>query len=266
MRIGVVGYGKWGRRVVEKLDAAKIWGVAVTDPRCHCYPPRFVKGIEALVPFDPTHIFVLSTIDQLAKHTRFALDIGANVFVEKPFTYDFDTLISFSRQLKKTPKQRLHINHLYRYSETLKHVRLDEAEKLNLHWEKHSSSSFSIEDNLLSHDVSILLTLFGLDADFVVNLKIASPGKLVVQGKINNLTLQLSYRLHNEPSFTQLKYLEVRSVDANSYYDLLVDPVDKLQSSIDDFLRDATRDESDSFKFHLRVADIMRKITKHPFK
>lgn len=264
MRIAVIGYGRWGQRLTAKLDRDSIVAVLVRDPAKHTSDLPFVSSLEELAATRPSYVFVLSPIPLLEEHAMFAISSGANVFVEKPFTYSPQILARLSAMLSANTNQKIHVNHLYQYSELLTEIDARKATSIKMTWRKFSASPQSIEDNLLSHDISCLQTIFGSDNSFRILKKITGSHTLEIHGEISDVLVNIFIGLEGSSDFKQIKTIQVERQDEIEEYDMLSEKTDKLQRSIDDFFSNDICHRMANFGVHTWISDVMRQIKDFP--
>ena len=259
-RIAVIGLGRWGQRLIGKLNEGKIVSVLVTDPTKHSSPWPLVSNFAALAEAQPSHVFVLSPIPYLREHAIQALGLGANVFVEKPFTYCPSILSDITTLLLQNSEQKLHVNHLFQYSALLDELKGAAPSRLVLRWHKHSVSAFSIEENLLSHAVTILLVLFGPTAPIELRDKSVSPSSLQLYLRIAGIEAFIIISVSRELHTTQVMSLTYEWPDSIQEVDLLKDPADKLQCSLDAFFKGPELRRMENFNLHCSIARVMRSV------
>lgn len=269
-RIAVIGLGRWGRRLIGKLDPSQIVSVLVTDPAKHDGAWPRVSSFDDLAASKPSHVFVLSPISCQYEHTLQALSLGADVFVEKPFTYSCGALADISARLSENGAQKLHVNHLFQYSKLLNDPRHTPPSRIMLRWHKFSASSFSIEDNLLSHAASILLVVFGPSARIRLRERHIGRDSLSLDLEVEGADACISISVSRDPATPQVMSLICGKRDGARKVDLLEDPVDKLQRSVDDFFHAPPTQRMKNFNFHCSIARVMRsfvepaKPSRHP--
>jgi hypothetical protein len=258
-RIGLVGYGRWGKIVAQKLDPNEIKCVFVRDAFKYQHADYLIETIDKFLRYDLSHIFILVPINDLEKLAKRALLAGANVFVEKPFTLNVDRLLFYSNYLKIHPEQKLHVNHLYRYSNILNDIDLNGVRALEFQWEKFSSSVFSPEINLISHDLSIIYTIFGINANFILLSNEFKNNRHVIKCIVNDIPVSFQYVISRDATFVEIKTLTVFT-NQSKQYDFKSEPSDKLQASINDFFDGDFVKAQNNFEFHCAVATAMRSL------
>lgn len=180
IKVGVVGYGYWGPKLVRNLSelrqAALTW-VADLDVgrldrlRAHYPALRTTQDYDALLRSDVEAVVVATPIRTHYRLARAALLAGKHVLVEKPLTAsarEADELIALAEQRDL----RLMVGHTFEYNGAIRALRevvrsgqlgqlyYVDAARLNLGL---FQTDINVIWDLAPHDLSILLYVLGLD-------------------------------------------------------------------------------------------------------
>ncbi len=156
------------------------------------------KNIDAVVISTP--------INSHFKIAKNALESGKHVFVEKPMA---NTIIEAKQLIKiaKSENLNLFVGHVFLYNEIFKKIKkIDIQESIiyaHFTWKKFGTFDEDIFKNLLSHDISLILELFG------------SPNRIRLANNIGFITA--SDRISLELNFTHHRKCDV-SIDRISPY------------------------------------------------
>ena len=209
-KIAIIGLGKWGKNLLREFSNVS----CVT--KCHTRGNQ--KNISWLRRNDPKVVHTTSirdiltdkNIDAVAistpinshfKIAKNALESGKHVFVEKPMA----SSVIEAKQLIKIAKSKnlnLFVGHVFLYNEIFKKIKkIDKQESItyaHFAWKKFGTFDEDIFKNLLSHDISLILALFG------------SPNRIRLTNNVGFITT--SDRISLELNFTRNRKCEV-SID-----------------------------------------------------
>jgi len=209
-KIGIIGLGKWGKNLLREFSKVS----CVT--KCHTRGNQ--KNISWLRKNYPKVVHTTSirdiltdkNIDAVAistpinshfKIAKNALESGKHVFVEKPMASN----VIEAKQLIKIAKSKnlnLFVGHVFLYNEIFKKIKkIDRQESItyaHFAWKKFGTFDEDIFKNLLSHDISLILELFG------------SPNRIRLTNNVGFITA--SDRISLELNFTRNRKCDV-SID-----------------------------------------------------
>ena len=172
-KLGIIGIGNWGKNLVR--DVSKISCVKTCSSRGD---PKNISWLKKNYPSiqytsDSKEIFADKEIDAVIIVTpinthynlvKKALLSKKHVFVEKPIS----STLSKAEELIKIAKKNnllLFVGQIFIFNEILKKiVQISKRENItyvNFVWNKFGTFDEDIFLNLVSHDLSIILTLFG---------------------------------------------------------------------------------------------------------
>ena len=214
-KIAIIGLGKWGRNLLREFS--KISCVTKCHTRgnqkniswLHKNYPKVVHTTSIRDIFTDKNIdaVVISTpIDSHFKIARNALEAGKHVFVEKPMT---STIVEAKQLLKiaKSKNLNLFVGHIFLHNEIFKKIKkIDSQESIiyaHFAWKKFGTFDEDIFKNLLSHDISLILELFG------------APNRIRLTSNVGFITT--SDRISLELNLTQHRKCDV-SIDRISPY------------------------------------------------
>ena len=173
LNLGMVGIGNWGKNLIR--DFSKYANIEKCTSNGN---PKNIRWLKKNYPsinyvLDPKKIFNDDEIDAIVISTpikshysliKKALVSKKHVFVEKPLC----TNVSDSKELIKLATQNnllLFVGHVFIFNEIFKEMtKIIKREKFQFaffQWNKFGTFDEDIFLNLLSHDLSIILKLFG---------------------------------------------------------------------------------------------------------
>ena len=198
-KLGIIGIGNWGKNLVR--DVSKISCVKTCSSRGD---PKNISWLKKNYPSiqytsDSKEIFTDKEIDAVIIATpinthynlvKKALLSKKHVFVEKPIS----STLSKAEELIKIAKKNnllLFVGQIFIFNEILKKiVQISKRENItyvNFVWNKFGTFDEDIFLNLVSHDLSIILTLFGKPK----KIKLVSAFGFISKCDIVTLTLEL---------------------------------------------------------------------------
>ena len=198
-KLGIIGIGNWGKNLVR--DVSKISCVKTCssrgDPKNISWLKKYYPSIQ--YTSDSKEIFADKEIDAVIIATpinthynlvKKALLSKKHVFVEKPIS----STLSKAEELIKIAKKNnllLFVGQIFIFNEILKKiVQISKRENIihvNFVWNKFGTFDEDIFLNLVSHGLSIILTLFGKPK----KIKLVSAFGLISKCDIVTLTLEL---------------------------------------------------------------------------
>ena len=209
-KIAIIGLGKWGKNLLREFSNVS----CVT--KCHTrgnqkniiwlrrnYPKVVhTTSIRDILTDKNIDAVAISTpINSHFKIAKNALESGKHVFVEKPMA----SSVIEAKQLIKIAKSKnlnLFVGHVFLYNEIFKKIKkIDKQEFItyaHFAWKKFGTFDEDIFKNLLSHDISLILALFG------------SPNRIRLTNNVGFITT--SDRISLELNFTRNRKCEV-SID-----------------------------------------------------
>ena len=195
IRIGVIGYGYWGPRIVRNFDSIEGCRVALvcdTSPEAlrrvkQAYPKMEVTPDVSEI-LDNTSVDAVAVVTPVWTHfdlAKAALENGKHLFVEKPFTSttgQAEELI----ELAETKSLQIMVDHTFLFTGAVRKIRqlIDEGALGKLYY--YDSSRVNL--GLFQHDVNVIWDLAPHDLsimDYLVKDKaeaIAATGKSHLNG------------------------------------------------------------------------------------
>ena len=209
-KIAIIGLGKWGRNLLREFSKIS----CVT--KCHTRGnqkniswlrknyPKVVHTTsirDILTDKNIDAVAVSTPINSHFKIAKNALESGKHVIVEKPMS----SSVIEAKQLIKIAKSKnlnLFVGHVFLHNEIFKKIKkIDRQESItyaHFAWKKFGTFDEDIFKNLLSHDISLILALFG------------SPNRIRLTNNVGFITT--SDRISLELNFTRNRKCEV-SID-----------------------------------------------------
>jgi len=172
--IGIVGLGKWGKILLNEFDKKTHVSMCVTAGnkkniswlKKHYPTIRHSTNYDELLKNDSINAIIIATpIDTHYDLIKSALEHKKHVFTEKPLS---DTLqkAKFLESLAKRNKVSLFVGHIFIYHPVLLKIKnlitRDDLQHFSMTWNKFGTFKENIFLNLASHEISILLELFGM--------------------------------------------------------------------------------------------------------
>ncbi len=176
-RTAVIGMGRWGKRLIEKFavhsDLVLCCNQSSSD--AHQWVQQHYPSVRA--SYDAEDAFRDDTIEAVAIATPIgthadlalrAIESGKHVFVEKPLATsvpEAEEILKAARQAERT----LFVGHVFLFHPILERLveltRNDPVRYARMDWSKFGTFDEDLLWNLMSHQVSITLKLFGRSPD-----------------------------------------------------------------------------------------------------
>lgn len=190
IRIGVIGYGYWGPRIVRNFHGVE--GGSVTAI-CDKSPNSLKRASRAFpdvrLTTDPCELLTSPEIDAVAVVTpvwthfelaKAALENGKHVFIEKPFTSNSaqaEQLI----ELAEKKNLRIMVDHTFLFTGAVKKIRqfVDEGTLGNLFY----YDSTRVNLGLFQHDVNVIWDLAPHDLSIMDHLINREPEVVMATGQ-----------------------------------------------------------------------------------
>ena len=194
--IAIIGIGRWGKNLIR--DFSKITNVKICISNGKKENIRWVKQNYPKIELsknlndvlnDPNinSVIIATPIKTHYKIAKSVLLAKKNVFVEKPLTQNVKQTNELIKIAKKS-RRTLFVGHVFLYNEIFsKMENIHKNEKIlyaNFQWKKLGTFDEDIFENLFSHDLSIMLELFG------------TPKKMKLNSKFNLITKIDGFSLH----------------------------------------------------------------------
>ena len=188
--IAIIGIGRWGKNLIR--DFSKISHVKTCISTGNKENILWLKKnySEIKISTDLKDVLEDPQIDSIVVSTpikthykiaRAALLANKHVFVEKPLTQkikEVDELITIAKKRKCV----LFVGHVFLYNSIFLKIKdIHKKEKItyaNFQWHKFGTFDEDIFENLFSHDLSIMLQLFGNPRKIKINSKFGLVTKI----------------------------------------------------------------------------------------
>ncbi|MDG0866412.1 Gfo/Idh/MocA family protein [Candidatus Lucifugimonas marina] len=171
--VALIGLGSWGKILLEQLN--ELFDIAACCNEQDSESQDWVKAkypsvnctfdLDSVLNDPKIEAIVVAT--PIAKHfqiTEKALLHGKHVFVEKPLADN----VADAQHIVDLAKQKnlaLFPGHVFLYDAAIQHLASlitdDPPVEMEMRWTKYGTFKEGLEWNLLCHDISIALTLFG---------------------------------------------------------------------------------------------------------
>ena len=235
-KIAIIGLGKWGKNLLREFSKVS----CVT--KCHTrsnqkniiwlrknYPKIIhTTSIRDILTDKNIDAVVISTpINSHFKIARNALEAGKHVFVEKPMT---NTIVEAKQLIKiaKCKNLNLFVGHIFLYNEVFKKIKkIDRQESIiyaHFDWKKFGTFDEDIFKNLLSHDISLILELFGSPN----RIRLTNSVGFITPSDRINLELNLAHHKKCDISIDRISPYKEKSVTFLTKKNLFIWNDDKL--------------------------------------
>ena len=221
-KLGIVGIGNWGKNLVRELS--KIYCIKKCSSNGNSKNIKWLKKNYPSIQYvpDPKEIFtdkeinavvIATPINTHYKLVKKALLSKKHVFVEKPIS----TNLSEAEELIEIAKKNnllLFVGHIFIFNEIFKKlIQISNRENithLNFLWNKFGTFDEDIFLNLVSHDLSIILALFGKPKKIKLINKFGVISKCDVVTLILELPNKKTCQIHvNRCSSHKQKYVTI---------------------------------------------------------
>jgi hypothetical protein len=207
MKTGLIGYGYWGKIIDSKLKNNTInppfedvdWIFIATPPKTHY---NIVKE------------YILK---------------NKNVFCEKPLTLDYKSSKELIK-LANEKKVKLYIDNLFILRNEIKNLKLKPLNDIEFTWLKKGPYKDTLVNDLLYHDLYILIHLLGEGKITNINYIKESSNILIFTFNYNNINIKINYNRDWEDKKTKTIKID------NNIIDLSTPQNDPLQESINECL------------------------------
>jgi len=204
MKTGLIGYGYWGKIIDSKLKNNTIvspfddvdWIFVATPPKTH---------------YDIVKEYILK---------------NKNVFCEKPLTLDYKSSKELI-DLANEKKVHLYIDNLFILRDEIKKLKLKSLNNIEFIWLKKGPYNDTLVNDLLYHDLYLLIHLLGVGKITNVHYIEKSDNILIFTFNYNNIKIKINY--NRDWSDKKTKIIKID----NNIIDLSVPQNDPLQESID---------------------------------
>src|SRR5262245_1958749 len=186
IRIGVVGYGYWGPRIVRNfqgVDGAQVAVVCDKSPESlrrvrQAYPQMAVTSrlSDLLASPDLDAVAIVTPVWTHFELAKSALESGKHVFVEKPFTATAWQAIELI-ELAEKKKLQIMVDHTFLFTGAVKKIRqlVQEGTLGNLYY----YDSTRVNLGLFQHDVNVIWDLAPHDMSIVDHIVKYKPDVVI---------------------------------------------------------------------------------------
>jgi len=207
-QIGIIGMGKWGKNLIREFSNFVEISKCVTNGNqdnikwIQKYFSKTKSSTNINDILDDNSIDAVVIATPIITHYELikkVLESGKHVFVEKPMTQTI-TQANDIISIAKSKKLCLFVGHVFLHNQIFRQIKkINEQEfitDINFDWRKFGTFNEDIFENLLTHDLSINLELFGI------------PKKIELLNKSSFITNMDSFSL-------ELKYDKNRKSNIN---------------------------------------------------
>ena len=182
-QIAIIGMGKWGKNLIREFAKfSKVKTCITTGNRKNIvwlkenYPDtnHYTDINKVLNDPDIDAIIISTPINSHFTIAKKSLESKKHIFVEKPLA----KTVSQAEKLIEIANRNqlcLFVGHVFLYNEIFKKIKTihktESIKHANFEWKKLGTFDENIFDNLLSHDLSLNLELFGMPKKIQINDK-----------------------------------------------------------------------------------------------
>ena len=182
-QIAIIGMGKWGKNLIREFAKfSKVKTCITTGNRKNIvwlkenYPDtnHYTDINKVLNDPDIDAIIISTPINSHFTIAKKSLESKKHIFVEKPLA----KTVSQAEKLIEIANRNqlcLFVGHVFLYNEIFKKIKTihktESIKHANFEWKKLGTFGENIFDNLLSHDLSLNLELFGMPKKIQINDK-----------------------------------------------------------------------------------------------
>ena len=207
-QIAIVGMGRWGKNLIRDFSKlSKVKTCVTTGNKKNIvwlqqnYPSiDFTTDInQVLNDSDIDAVVIATPIKSHFTIAKKSLESKKHVFVEKPLT---KTVAEAQKLIKIAKKNRrcLFVGYVFLYNEIFKKIKAihktESIKYINFEWKKLGTFDEDIFENLLSHDLSLNLELFGLPK------KIKLISKYGLLTTVDRFSLELYFNKNTKSEIT----------------------------------------------------------------
>jgi len=204
MKTGLVGYGYWGKIIDSKLDNNVL-----------------------IPPFDDVNwMFISTPPDTHYDLTKKFILENKNVFCEKPLTLDYKSSLELI-ELSKSKNVKLYIDNIFLFRDEIKNVNLIPFNQIKFTWLKQGPYKYDLLNDLLYHDLYLLIYLVGLKEVKNIFYIENTNNKLKMTFDYGNINVKIEY--NREWNQEKLKLIETEY----QTIDLSIPKNDPLKESIE---------------------------------
>jgi hypothetical protein len=210
----IVGNGYWGKIIQEKLF--KVSNVISIQSSVN-YDPRLFEKAE--------WIFVVTPVSSHYQIVKECLINGVNVFVEKPFTNTFEEakeLVSLARLNNKI----LYVDNVFLHRSELFNLGPLSFNKIKFFWHKFGPFKDSIINDLLYHDLYILISIKGVFSVKNLVIKVNQFNVVKFKFQYGSILVEMDYNRIGEQYYKSIffdgKQIKFTSNDQDPLMDIIL--------------------------------------------
>lgn len=184
----LVGNGYWGSKILKKLmTLSKV--LEVQDSKNYD-PYEFEKA---------DWVFVSTPLTSHYKIVKDCLNRNTNVFVEKPFVSSLNEAMELI-ELSRVKNKFLYIDNLFLFRSELLNTEFYVSKKIKFIWHKVGPYNDSFINDLLYHDLYILISKIGFFSVDCVRVKVSQTDMFLIEFMYGNIKIEIDYRRKFEKS------------------------------------------------------------------
>jgi hypothetical protein len=219
----LVGNGYWGSKIYEKL--LKVSNLLSVQSSKDYDPNLFEKA---------DWVFVATPMSTHYKIVKDCLYRGVNVFVEKPFTsslFDASELVSLAKERNKL----LYIDNVFLHRDELLSSSFLARKNIRFIWRKSGPFNDTLINDLLYHDLYILISKIGYSPIEKLNIKINESNLFLAEFQYGELHVVIDYNRISSQFYKTIILDDVPLRFLNQDQDPLFDIINKCLTENHDF-------------------------------
>jgi predicted dehydrogenase len=214
IRTGIIGNGYWGKIISSKLNI--ISKLQFTQNSTNYNPDEFSKA---------DWIFIATPVKT---HYSIAKDIllkGINVFIEKPFCLNLEQANELF-QIAKINKVQIFIDNVFLSRSEILNFKVNSYKSIKFRWFKNGPFNDFLINDLLYHDIYILLYLFGEKDISKINVIKSETDKLQFNFIFDNIEVEIDYdrdsRLSKDKTITfENEVIHLNKTNEDPLFDII---------------------------------------------
>jgi len=195
-KTGLIGYGYWGKIMESKL--LTLSNLQFIQTSSTYYPEVFNTA---------DWVFIATPVESHYTIAKDCISKGINVFVEKPFCSTF----SEAQELITLANEKgisLYVDNVFLLRSELANVKKQQYKTIKFYWHKNGPANGSLINDLLYHDLYILITIVGYKSvnslQYITNTK----DVLIFTFNYGDLKIEIDYNRVSPGEKKKILYLD----------------------------------------------------------
>jgi hypothetical protein len=213
IKTGLIGHGYWGKIIESKLDSIS--------------QKRFVQttaNYDATVFNEVDWIFIATPVETHYKIAKDCIERGVNVFVEKPFCTN---LIEAEELVLLGQKNQvnLYVDNVFLRRKELLNNKTRPSKSIKFCWYKYGPFNDNLVNDLLYHDLYLLISILGLNEISSLNLILNEKDILQFNFLYAGIEIEIDYNRVSHGKKEKIIYLDGVPINFGS---VLEDPLKQI--------------------------------------